>query len=432
MSLSLANVLARRLRVTGSGLSGIAIAASVACVVSFGVTAPLDVGRDAGGSPDVNVGIPAAELAATHVTAEALSAPLVVPAGKPKVPSSVRVDRKSATSLKVWWSKVSGAKSYKVYRLVKGKWKVAKATASLSWVNKKLPKRKVQQYRVVACPQAKGKGACSGMSARVTATTYSKKDKKVNVGAVSMDFIPAGLGVYDEWGFDIILRPAAWGSAKRKSVVSNAVVVSSSDPSVVAAELVYMQRPVEGMVSGSDGSGRLYAKREGSARVTVTAHNGRSASFVVRVGDRSAPINPENQAAMRYFASLVQMHSGTISSLARYALSHDVGSGMVALDGHGQLVVVDGELRVPDSVRRDLWNVMATGSPYRTEIGYWGEGIEITIYLTGIPWGQLGAERMTLTYSPYDYRGGTPPKNHWEAHYQVDCPTDIYCPAPAR
>ncbi|MDR1768150.1 MAG: hypothetical protein LBR32_06960, partial [Propionibacteriaceae bacterium] len=90
-------------------------------------------------------GVPVAAAAAP----QSGSASEVVKA--PAVPSVVWVDRASDTSLKLSWRKVKGAKSYRVYRLVKGKYTLAKKTTKLAWTARGLPKRKAQRFRVKAC-----------------------------------------------------------------------------------------------------------------------------------------------------------------------------------------------------------------------------------------------------------------------------------------
>ena len=72
---------------------------------------------------------------------------------KLSAPSNVKASKASSTSIKVTWSKVSGAKKYEVYRATSksGKYtKVATVTAT-NYTNKKLSKGKTYYYKVVAC-----------------------------------------------------------------------------------------------------------------------------------------------------------------------------------------------------------------------------------------------------------------------------------------
>ena len=363
-----------------------------------------------------NPSSPVAWVAASTVpgaerdAAVALSAPGAIKA--PQSPSVVRVDRKSATSLKVWWSKVAGAKSYKVYRQVKGKWKVVKVTASLSWVNKKLPKRKVQRYRVAACTGVKGKGVCGGLSQQVFATTFGPKDKKVNVRAVKLVEFPRDrLGLHDKWDFGVVLTPTLWGELKRQIPVSVSLRMVSSNPSVVAVESI-------GAIP-EDGVGRLVAKRAGSAVITVTAHNGVSTSVRLHVRDRACPVtldDPiEGWIPSTYFASLIKAHGDKICELTSYVMTHSAGSGEVTLDTNGQLAK-DGNLRLPDYLWGSLREVLSTGSVYPAAMMLSSERTSVYLYLNDIPWGKSGSRRAALEYRPYNYdQYGRLPTTHWSA-----------------
>jgi hypothetical protein len=329
---------------------------------------------------------------------------------RPQVPSSVRVNRKSDTSLKVRWSKVPGAKSYRVYRLVKGKWKVVKTTSSLSWVNKKLPKRKVQQYRVAACAKAKGKAPCGSKSVKVSATTYAAKDKKVNVRAVRLVGFPRDeLGVRDGWEFGVELTPTLWGEMGRQVPVSVSLRMVSSDPSVVTVKSVG--------ANPYDGAGRLLAKKVGSAVITVTAHNGVSKSVRLYVRDRACPVvlhDPMEGWTSPGMTAFIKVHGDKVCALTRYVLSHPVGYGYIfALDQHGQLERND-VYPLPDDMWGQVRDVLSTGSPYPVELFLSDDGVSVYLYTKDIPWGEDGSRREILEYRPYWYNhGGNPDTTHW-------------------
>ncbi len=393
---------------------GIAIV-GVTCLVSSTVITPasapggdLALGRPRGESITFTKG-------ASTVTPSALplSAPSQNQAKKPSKPTAIRVDRHSATSLRVWWGKVPGAKSYKVYRQVKGKWKVVKTTSSLSWVNKKLPKRTVQRYQVAACAGKKGRGPCSAKSSSVYATTFSSaKDKKVNVTAIKLVNFPRDeLGPHDRWSFTVDLKPARWGEQKRQTAASTSLRMVSSDPSVVSVRSPDLPIP--------DGVGDLVAKKPGSAVITVTAHNGLSVSARVYVRDRACPVvlhDPiEGWIPSTYVTPLIRTHGAKICALTRYVMTHPAGGGTVTLDAHGQLVTI-GDLRLPDWLWGAARDILTTGSAYRTELLLTDERSSVYLYLNDIPWRSEGSERAALDYTPYLYDYfGKPPTTHWSA-----------------
>ena len=91
---------------------------------------------------------------------------------KLSAPSNVKASKASSTSIKVTWSKVSGAKKYEVYRATSksGKYTKVATVTSTNYTNKKLSKGKTYYYKVVAC------GSTS--SANSTYSTIAKASTK--------------------------------------------------------------------------------------------------------------------------------------------------------------------------------------------------------------------------------------------------------------
>ncbi len=77
----------------------------------------------------------------------------------PLEPKSLKLKKKSKTSIKVSWKKVSGASGYVVYRATskKGKYKRVATTKKTSLTNKGLKKKKTYYYKVRAYKTVKGK-----------------------------------------------------------------------------------------------------------------------------------------------------------------------------------------------------------------------------------------------------------------------------------
>jgi hypothetical protein len=104
-------------------------------------------------------------------------------------PTNVKVVKKSATSLKISWSKVAGAKGYVVYQYSsKAKKykaiKTLKGASKTSWVNKKLKTNKTYKYKVAAYKLINGKKKYSKLSYVVSARAYAKNAKTVNASKV--------------------------------------------------------------------------------------------------------------------------------------------------------------------------------------------------------------------------------------------------------
>ena len=359
----------------------------------------------AGGDVTSWEGLPKAAAAPHAVTVQA-RVPATAP--RPSHPTAVRVDRKSSTSLRVWWSKVAGAKSYKVYRLVKGKWKVVKVTSKLSWVNKKLPKRKVQRYRVVACTGKKGTGRCRGKSPEVSAITYSKGYWRVNARAIVRKPLPVALGLVDVWNLEAEAVPSKKGQLDDKLVVSKKLRFVSSNPKVVAVE-----HPEDG--------GDLVGVGVGKAKITVTAHNGLTISFWVTGKDFTRPVILEWGGSPEVKAVLA-LHKTKIGDLAHFAVPHDLdvdGYLVLEIDKSGNLSFQGPGRKWPARELRWAYEILASSSRPARIISGAGR-FEIEFLLNG-EWdsNEIGTSTTWLAYGPILCVGVnrcyTYPPYHWVA-----------------
>ncbi|MBV7505096.1 S8 family serine peptidase [Bacillus sp. sid0103] len=87
-----------------------------------------------------------------------------------KTPTSVKADKASSTSIKVSWSKVSGASGYEVYRATSksGSYTKVTTTTSGSYTNSKLTKGKTYYYKVRAYRTVSGSKVYSSYSSVVS------------------------------------------------------------------------------------------------------------------------------------------------------------------------------------------------------------------------------------------------------------------------
>jgi hypothetical protein len=340
------------------------------------------------------------------VSAQASPAGTAPEAAKtPATPVVVWVDRASDTSLKIQWRKVAGAKSYRVYHLVTGKYKLVKTTTKLSWKAKGLAKRKAQRYRVSACATKDGK-RCSAKSWWAEGIPYVSGDFYVNAGKVKIDKIPI-LGLHDQWKLVYDLLPAKYG--KKPDGMNKHADYSDTPDRFLSSDM--------STVSVGKLGGRLTAKKVGKAKVTVVAPNGRRASVTVRVADCAEPVvntwvGGDDE---EYFASvdaIIAAHADRLARLARYVVTHGYGARSVTfgLDADANLVVLEGvDPGLPEQVRDDLWHVMAEGSPYQVVVRFephWE--MEVQVVLEGSwekrPASEVLSTGRTLAYRPY--RGG--------------------------
>lgn len=109
-----------------------------------------------------------------------------------KAPLNLHVVKKSTTSLRISWNPVEGAGGYEIYRCPAGKHnykrvKVIKNPMKGVWLNKRLKKNKTYKYRIKAYAVVNGVKVLSKYAYTVSARTYTKNSKVVNVNLVKTD-----------------------------------------------------------------------------------------------------------------------------------------------------------------------------------------------------------------------------------------------------
>lgn len=102
----------------------------------------------------------------------------------PKQPT-VKVSATTTSSIKLTWSKVSGAKTYTVYRYDGKKYVKIGSTTSTSYTNKKLTAGKTYYYKVTASTVVSKKTYTSDYSSKVTASTNPAKVTSLKATATS-------------------------------------------------------------------------------------------------------------------------------------------------------------------------------------------------------------------------------------------------------
>ncbi|MDE6625881.1 MAG: Ig-like domain-containing protein [Lachnospiraceae bacterium] len=178
-------------------------------------------------------------------------------------PENVSVQMKSATSLKIKWSKCEKADGYIVYRYNKKAKKYVRVHTAKknqrSWVDKNLKTGKIYQYKVASYKIVKGKKKRSKKSYAVSAIAHTKKSKKVNALFVSLYANRENeMGICSE----LLISDDIIGEDSKVSdpvVISNKLVWSSSDETVAKVDQ-------NGKVTAMD--------KEGTCYITARAHNG--------------------------------------------------------------------------------------------------------------------------------------------------------------
>jgi len=212
-------------------------------------------------------------LGTSAVWAQTNNVAVAATAQKITAPATVKAAKASTTSLKLSWSKVPGAKGYAVYQC-KPKAKIFKkvktlAGSKVSWINTKLAKNKVYKYKVRAFMTVNGTKKYSPYSYVVSAKTFTKAAKTVNVKSVKADYTNRYLGL-----MQVAKVKASVSVPKGKKAISKNLRWTSSNPSIVTV----------------NGAGWLQAKgKTGSAKVYIRAHNGVTKTLNVTVKDYANP-----------------------------------------------------------------------------------------------------------------------------------------------
>ncbi len=108
----------------------------------------------------------------------------------PKKVSGVKVTNASGTSLKISWSKATGAAGYQVYRSTDGKkWTKVATTTSTSYTNKSLSYGKSYQYKVRAYSKGNSLTAYGSYSSVVKKTTAIPTPSGLKVSASAYNYI---------------------------------------------------------------------------------------------------------------------------------------------------------------------------------------------------------------------------------------------------
>ena len=195
-----------------------------------------------------------------------------------KAPLNLHVVKKSTTSLRISWNPVEGAGGYEIYRCPAGKHnykrvKVIKNPMKGVWLNKRLKKNKTYKYRIKAYAVVNGVKVLSKYAYTVSARTYTKNSKVVNVKKVEPeDYVFIDMGMKDSICAKVKTKQ------KGKKAVSKKVTWYSKNKDIATITK----------------DGKITAKNKpGVCYIYAKAHNGKNSKKV--------PVYVENQAEPEEF-----------------------------------------------------------------------------------------------------------------------------------
>ena len=243
-------------------------------------------------------------------------------------PKNLVVWCKNSHTLKLNWSKVNNVSGYKVYRYQKSqkKYKMLKRIGAQNtrFTDKKLKKHRIYKYKIVAFRNGKAGKKYGKKTYCVTARTYGKKAKIVNVAkgkSVKVykqnDNKEIGICTSDQLYVDLI----ADGRSKslKTKLVSDKVKWSSDNPSILSVNK-------KGKIVSGEKSGKV--------TISARAHNGTIGKIKINIINYARPDSfPLYHGGIKEINKLLMDYKKEISDIAEFFTIND------AEDRYGDITV---------------------------------------------------------------------------------------------
>ncbi len=226
-----------------------------------------------------------------------------------KAPLNLHVIKHSSTALKITWNPVEGAGGYEIYRCRSGsrkfkKVKTIKTPKKTSWINKKLKTNKIYKYQIKAYANINGKRKRSRSAYTISAKTYTKKSKTVNVNRVETDtyLFEIDMGKSEKF------YARAITTKKKKKVISKKVRWYSKNKDIATITK-------DGKLTAGNKAGVCY--------VYAKAHNGKnSKKFPVYVLDPSTPKSFYLEDVTGKAKTLLAKYKKEVCQVAKHFTNH--------------------------------------------------------------------------------------------------------------
>ena len=319
-------------------------------------------------------------------------------AGAAAAPSSVVVRRRSSTSLRLSWTVVPDAVSYRVWRQnTAGTFvKVASVKAAQrSWTDTGLLTGKTQTYQVQACNFV----GCGAMSRWVYAVPWKAGDKTVNADRIVVTPPAHPLGQWEQ-NKDLlaVAAPTAKLSKAGARVPYQTMRYTSSNPSVVTVS-------AKGILQAG--------LKLGKATITVIAHDGIQGHIAVSVADYTHPVvfNAGGAGPVQdYWDKEVPDLSDFVSMILEKGLATSTATEL-SLDDNGNLV---SSRPLPKEVTDLAYKIMSSYSLPAT-ISFVNKAITFLVNQENIDY--QGSLYLEYRVNTYGNGPGSFPAPHW---YQIN------------
>ena len=329
---------------------------------------------------------------------------------KKEDPRNVIVNRQENRALKIRWSKIKDCDGYKIYRYNKAKKKYIPVKTindrtRHSWINTGLQIHRTYKYKVASYKIRKGKKVYSKRSYWVSARTYGKKGKRVNVEDLHItDNNPIKIGICSDMKLSAILDTDNYTTNKKATPVSKKIRWLSSNKKIIK-----MNR-----------KGKMTSfNREGTCFIYFRAHNGRTGKVKVKVINYARPDGfPYYNGKNNYINELLTHYKDEVFNIAQYFTQYaEKGkSGIIKSDINGNITGLPQYQKIL-TIKKDISKLISQ-FPLVMEIAYSDKFVSFTMN-----YDVYGSAYTKVTYYKYNDCKDSPLKiaPHWIAkHFVAD------------
>ena len=291
---------------------------------------------------------------------------------KKAAPQKVVVSRYSNRALKLEWKKEKNATGYKVYKYDR-KTKKYFAIKTIynnkqnKWIDRGLKIHRTYKYKVCSFQLKKGKKIFSKRSYPVSARTYGKKGKKVNVEDISIEYnSPVQVGICSELELYAILTPDTYTKNKKARPFSKKVKWTSDNNRIVKIN--------------KDGKITTY-NREGTCNIYLRAHNGVTEKVKIKVVNFARPTSfPYYEGKSESVNMLFMNYREEAFNIATYFTQYaEKGkSGIIESDENGNIVGIPRYKKI-STITKDIEKLISE-FPSVMKIAYSDEYVKFQIH----------------------------------------------------
>lgn len=279
-----------------------------------------------------------------------------------QVPEKLQSIRKSDTSIQIGWESIPGVDGYIIYKyhVSSKKYKEVYTAKNVSikkwltWTDRHLRTNKVYKYKMAAYKIINGKKQVSGRTDWVSAKTYKRYSKKINARAPKVSKKEVYLGLCSTKKVTAYIQPAKYGKNKKKTVISNKIRWSSSNPAVATVDK-------KGVITAG--------AKAGTCSIYAKAHNGIRTKIKVIVKNYARVKSYDgNYLEVKDIYLLVTEYKRQMQNIAEYYSTHRIKKGniLISLNKDAEVVITPPDADI-GNLKKDI-ETLLVDFPYYISI----------------------------------------------------------------